>query len=61
MSEITALVAANTLPELALPLIESASVQGGAGSANHAQLQAPSTQDSVTISPEASALQKRHD
>ncbi len=55
MSQISTLVAANSLPQLALPLIEAAA-QGGASTA---QLQAPQAQpqDTVTISAEAAALQ----
>ncbi|MCA9473214.1 MAG: hypothetical protein MRJ96_07140 [Nitrospirales bacterium] len=55
MSQISALVAANSLPQLALPLIEAA----GQANAGAAQLQSPQAkpQDTVTISPEAAALQ----
>ena len=56
MSQISALVAANSLPQLALPLIEAAGHQGNTGAA---QVQTPQAQpqDTVSISPEAAALQ----
>ena len=55
MSQISALIAANSLPQLALPLIEAASQTNGAS----ISLQATTSrsQDTVTISPEAAALQ----
>ena len=55
MSQISALVAANSLPQLALPLIEAA----GQGNTGAAQVQTPQAQpqDTVSISPEAAALQ----
>lgn len=54
MSQISALVAANSLPQLALPLIEAAS-QSGSSTQFHST---PSkSQDTVTISSEATALQ----
>lgn len=56
MSQISALVAANNLPQLAIPLIEAASQPRG-GSASQLQSPQSTIQDTVTISPEAAALQ----
>ena len=57
MSQISALIAANSLPQLATPLIDAAAQQGG-NPANSGKVQSPSSQsqDSVSISSEASAL-----
>ena len=55
MSQISALIAANSLPQLALPLIDAAAQ----GSASGTQLQSHQVkpQDTVSISAEAAALQ----
>ena len=55
MSQISTLVAANSLPQLALPLIEAA----GQSNTGVAQVQTPQghPQDTVSISPEAATLQ----
>jgi len=57
MSEISALATANTLAQLSLPLIQTAVIPPKQG-----QLLSPisTSTDTVTISPQAAALQPSH-
>ena len=61
MSQIPSLIAANTLPQLAIPLIESSSLPSGTNASRPGQHQSPRLlpQDSVTISSESAALQTK--
>lgn len=60
MGQIESLLAANALPKIALPLLEAANLQQTQPAQTPPQSPSVSnTQDTVTISPEAAALQDK--